>query len=257
MLSQFKDYEEKIKGKWFEDKLEDLVKWGIVQGYPDETLRPDRYNGFVENCVMYHRMVMSDPQINTVNDAMLSVVDIGGGSGFWIDTNDDWFVATNAHVVFESPDGDVRNFSVYGNPGLGFAPAVASGMSAEIYKVDHRNDLAILKVEKPNYEVETPPSITNFADVEQGEQIWCLGSPFGNSWDVCNGIVRNTERATSVWLGGQRVIGIDAPINPGNSGGLAINAQGQAVGIPNAGMVGQNSFNYMIPIKFLKELMES
>jgi serine protease Do len=149
----------------------------------------------------------------------------GAGSGFVV--SPDGYILTNNHVVenaerIEVTLSDSRKFR-----------ATVKGM-------DPSTDLAVIKIETSGL----PIAILGDSDeVQQGDWVLALGSPFGLQQTVTAGIVSATGRE----LGGSqfsRFIQTDASINPGNSGGPLVNMQGQVIGInsmifsPSGGNVG-------------------
>lgn len=248
-LKRFKDYE-RVKGQWYEKKLTDMVMWGVVNGYPDGTIRPDRYEGFIETVVMLHRVITQEPEKRMKHDLLRYVTIVnGGGSGFWLP---DWHVVTNAHVAFEDPDTQREKQFIDGNPALGFAPRGFDSLDAEIVRVDHVNDLALLKVEPPHYKDEIEMHHFTIDDMEdqliKGDMVITGGQPFGNPWDVTDGDIRSTARWVQVWRQPQVVYGTDLATNPGNSGGPVTSIDGKLVAVVNAGRMGANLYNYLIPV---------
>ncbi|MDX1656113.1 MAG: DegQ family serine endoprotease, partial [Candidatus Competibacteraceae bacterium] len=134
------------------------------------------------------------------------------GSGFII--SQDGYILTNAHVVNNADDIVVR-----------FADQ--REMTAELIGLDERTDVALLKVEG-----EDLPTVTlgNPEQLEVGEWVLAIGSPFGLEMTATAGIVsalgRNLPSDTYVPF-----IQTDVAVNPGNSGGPLFNTQGQVVGI--------------------------
>lgn len=137
------------------------------------------------------------------------------GSGFVI--SKDGYILTNHHVVDQAEEIQVL-----------FADR--SEYQATIIGTDRRSDLALLKIDA----VGLKPLI--FADSEQlqvGEWVLAIGSPFGLDYSVTAGIVSaigrsipNNERENYVPF-----IQTDVAINPGNSGGPLFNLDGEVVGI--------------------------
>jgi len=269
-LKQFADYEAKVKGRWFEDILTDVVKWGLVKGYPDGEIKPDRWGesaggGFVfpESMAVVHRQVLSKPQERLAREMLSHAVNVWGrndegivlGSGVWLS---DWRVVTNAHVVSDPETYEtLPNIGVGGNPALGFSPM--HSMDAEVLAVSHMNDLAVLSVEKPTYtDYEYVPVTEQQLQpykLNPGQEVWAVGRPFGRSWDVADGVIRNPERWINVWKRHQEVYGMTIGINPGNSGGGVFDLRGNLIGIANAGFIGANVFTFCIPIEKLIDLL--
>lgn len=263
-LERFADYESDIRGRWSEDALRNAVLWGVLRGDDKGRLRPRDPVTREELAAVVHRLMLSEPEIAMAVRAMASIVHIYAvhgaaasiGSGFWVA---DWHVVTNAHVVFaRDEDGQPREperLGVWGNQAAGFSPLDPVEVD-EIVAVDHDNDLAVLRCRPPRYPVEPVPLPFADKDVGQGMQVWALGHPYNQGWDICKGIIRHPTRVINVWQRSQHVYGLDVPINPGNSGGALVNAEGELVGVPNAGAQGANNFTFAIPKQYVEALLK-
>lgn len=178
---------------------------------------------------------------DVANSVLPSVVKInvrgsqGQGSGSGIILSSDGEILTNNHVV-EVAAGD-GTISVNFNDG--------SAARAEIVGTDPLTDLAIIKAQ--DVSGLTPARLGESANVDVGEQVLAIGSPFGLEATVTSGIVSAMNRAVSVGSGGPSgpsdpsgsaaldttypAIQTDAAINPGNSGGPLVNMAGEVVGV--------------------------
>lgn len=98
---------------------------------------------------------------------------------------------------------------------------------AKVVGIDQRSDIALLKISAKGLPVV---SIGDSSRLEVGEWVVAIGSPFGFTNSVSQGIVSTKERSLP---GGDVVpfIQTDVPINPGNSGGPLFNLNGEVVGI--------------------------
>lgn len=135
----------------------------------------------------------------------------GVGSGFIISA--DGYIMTNEHVVRGSDDiivtlQDMREYR-----------AVLVGS-------DRRSDVAIVKIEAS----EDLPAVLigNPDDLNVGEWVVAIGSPYGLENTVTAGIISATQRDTGAFMS---FIQSDVAINPGNSGGPLINMRGEVVGV--------------------------
>lgn len=134
------------------------------------------------------------------------------GSGFII--SDDGYILTNHHVIRDAEQVIVRLSD-------------RRELEAEVIGSDHRSDVALLKVDAINLPyVKTGRS----SEVEVGEWVLAIGSPFGFDHSVTAGIVSATERslANDTYV---PFIQTDVAINPGNSGGPLFNLKGEVIGI--------------------------
>jgi S1-C subfamily serine protease len=149
----------------------------------------------------------------------------GVGSGFVLDHTGQ--IATNAHVV-TTGEGEAikRARQVY----VEFADGNTVG--AKILGTDPNADVALLKID-PDGLALRPMPLGSSAQVEVGEPVAAIGSPFGERQSLSVGVVsavdRSIESLTSFSISG--AIQTDAAINPGNSGGPLVDAGGRVVGI--------------------------
>jgi putative serine protease PepD len=139
------------------------------------------------------------------------------GSGFVYDTGG--HIVTNFHVV-------------QGTTGTKVAFADHSTYSATVVAHDSSTDLAVLKVDAPASKLHAL-TLGDSAEVEVGDPVVAIGSPFSLPETVTNGIVSALNRTISsdnnYAISG--AIQTDAAINHGNSGGPLLNMRGRVVGI--------------------------
>ena len=137
----------------------------------------------------------------------------GIGSGFIIEA--EGYVLTNAHVVADADEVLVR-----------LADSKRS-YKAKVVGSDRQTDIALLKVEARGLPVVT---LGDSQQLQAGEWVAAIGSPFGFANTITAGIVSATQRSlpdeTYVPF-----IQTDVAVNPGNSGGPLLNLRGQVVGI--------------------------
>ena len=133
------------------------------------------------------------------------------GSGFII--SDDGYILTNHHVIDKAEKVLVRLND-------------RREIEAEIIGSDQRSDVALLKVDAKDLPAL---EIGSSSELEVGEWVLAIGSPFGFDSTVTAGIVSAKERA----LPGDSYVPFiqtDVAINPGNSGGPLFNLDGEVVG---------------------------
>ncbi len=136
----------------------------------------------------------------------------GAGSGFIID--EEGYVVTNHHVIEGADEIIVRM-------------ADRREYVAELIGSDEQSDIALLKIKADGL-----PTL-NFGesrDLQQGEWVMAIGSPFNYDQTVTAGIVSAKGRANNRQ---QYVpfIQTDVAINQGNSGGPLLNMDGEVVGV--------------------------
>jgi putative serine protease PepD len=149
------------------------------------------------------------------------------GSGSGIIISSDGEILTNNHVVAIAGQGG--EISVNFNDG--------SAKKATVVGTDPLTDLAVIKV--AGVSGLKPASIGQSNQVQVGENVVAIGSPFGLEATVTSGIVSALNRPVSVasdtGQSGQDTtypaIQTDAAINPGNSGGPLVDMAGNVIGI--------------------------
>ncbi len=168
---------------------------------------------------------------------------MGMGSGFVI--SQDGYIVTNNHVV-EGADSvlvrmnDRREFD------------------AEVIGTDPRSDLALLRVEASGL-----PVLKLAADdeLEVGEWVLAIGSPFGLDYSVTAGIVSAKGRSLPTERNENYVpfVQTDVAINPGNSGGPLFNLDGRVVGVNSQIFTrsgGSIGLSFAIPVNVVRNVVE-
>ena len=158
------------------------------------------------------------------------------GSGFVIDS--DGHIVTNDHVVEKADSVSVRFWN--GNT-----------YDATVVGTDPSTDLAVIKVDAPS-SILHPVSIGDSSNVQVGDPVVAIGSPFGLEETVTSGIVSALHRQIQALnqFTINDTIQTDAAINHGNSGGPLFNAAGQVIGVNSqiAGDTGANvGIGFSIP----------
>ena len=145
-----------------------------------------------------------DPQTDQPSEA--------SGSGFIV--SKDGYILTNNHVV-----GNANKISVTLSDGRKF--------NAELVGTDVETDIALIKINASGLPIAV---LGDSDDVQQGDWVLALGSPFGLQQTLTAGIVSATGRELRESQY-NHYIQTDASINPGNSGGPLVDMQGQVIGI--------------------------
>ena len=178
--------------------------------------------------------------------------DVGNGSGVII--RPDGYILTNYHVV----NGADRIL-------------VTVGVTDKVAKVvgpDPTTDLAVIKLDGTGYPaIEVGVS----KDLQVGQWVMAVGSPFGLEKTVTSGIVSALQRSEQAQ--GQsandittytNLIQTDAAINPGNSGGALVDERGKLVGLnsliqsPSGGVGAAQSagIGFAIPVDFAMSIAD-
>jgi putative serine protease PepD len=183
----------------------------------------------------------------------------GQGSGSGIILSSNGLILTNNHVVELAQGGG--NLAVSFNDG--------STAAANIVGTDPLTDLAVIRAE--GVSGLRPAALGDSSNVDVGEAVVAVGSPFGLESTVTSGIVSATNRPVSAGdaaVGGQSTIfpaiQTDAAINPGNSGGALVDMNGDVIGINSAirstttlgGESGSIGLGFAIPIDEAKPIAQ-
>jgi 2-alkenal reductase len=176
---------------------------------------------------------------------------IGGaeGSGFVLD--EDGEIVTNAHVITDESSGDrVPAKEVF----IEFPDR--NVVEAEIVGFDPFVDVGLLRIEPDGFELH-PLELGDEAEVQVGQPVAAIGSPFGEQQSLSSGIVSATDRSvqslTQFQIEG--AIQTDASINPGNSGGPLLDAAARVIGInqqieTNSGA--NDGVGFAVPVSAIK-----
>lgn len=199
--------------------------------------------GDLSSLVSASRMVVRkvSPSVVSIHRADIRGGD-GQGSGVIVDP--EGYVLTNYHVVEGATGIDVH---------------LADGRIVEAGVVggDQRCDLAVLKINAPDLIAAEWGESKN---LEQGDLVWALGSPFGLERSVTFGIVSATQRRSSSGATEspfREYLQTDVAVNPGNSGGPLVGLDGRLVGI-NTAIVGQvyQGISFAIPSEVARSTYE-
>jgi putative serine protease PepD len=178
----------------------------------------------------------------------------GAGSGSGIVLKKDGYILTNNHVV--SLAGNGGSITVNFNDG--------TTVKANVVGTDPVTDMAVIKAE--GVSDLTPATIGKSADLQVGQSVVAIGSPYGLNATVTSGIVSALNRPVSVSTAEEQApqfpfgqeqqqqgradlsttypaIQTDAAINPGNSGGPLVDMAGHVVGVNSSIRTGSNSLS--------------
>ncbi|HET7438263.1 MAG TPA: DegQ family serine endoprotease [Nitrospira sp.] len=165
----------------------------------------------------------------------------GQGSGVIVDPNG--LIITNNHVVNKADEirvflSDKREFK------------------GKLIGTDTKTDIAVVKIDATG--LSTIP-LANSDQLEVGEFVLAVGSPFGLTQSVTMGIVSAVGRASMGIAEYEDFIQTDAAINPGNSGGALVNVRGELVGI-NTAIFSQSGGNmgigFAVPSNLARSIMD-
>ncbi len=153
--------------------------------------------------------------INVYRTASPAVVTIstGRGSGSGSIVSPEGLVLTNNHVIRAARGGQV---SVSTSKGKRY--------TGQVIATDPGNDLALVRL---NTTDRLPMvRLSNAENIQVGQRVFAIGSPFGLSGTLTTGILSRIGRNGDLQT--------DAALNPGNSGGPLLNSRGELIGVNKA-----------------------
>jgi S1-C subfamily serine protease len=219
----------------------------VIQQVPVEGSEPTASNSTLTAAQIYsntHRSVVE------ITVGSVQVDPFGGeqqqrgqGSGFVIDSAG--HIVTNDHVVEGADTVSVRFWN-------------GDTYDAKVVGTDVSTDLAVIKVDAPDSALH-PLTVGDSSEVQVGNTVFALGSPFGLEDSFTSGIVsalhRQIEAQNNFTINDS--IQTDAAINHGNSGGPLLNSSGEVVGV-NAQIAGNTGANvgvgFAIPSNTVKSI---
>ena len=201
-----------------------------------------------------------------------------GGSGviYKID-EDSVYIVTNYHVVYDAAADEEKNggskigrdiycylygseytpvISGYGEDGYYLYEYGEQAIGCEYVGGSQESDIAVLRADKEAvYAVnENVRAVTLAEGYRVGESVYAVGNAEGEGISATEGIVSVDSEYIGLDIDedgtdeSYRSIRFDATIYHGNSGGGLFNAQGELIGITNAGIEGYESICYAIPV---------
>jgi len=175
----------------------------------------------------------------------------GNGSGVIFDA--DGHILTNYHVAGRADELTVTLFN-------------KERVGAELVGGDPWTDLAVIQLDMDEVREKglsfKHATLGDSSQVEEGDSVLAIGSPFGLSRSISSGIVSCTDRilGTGLEMPGGMETGLfntwlqtDAAINPGNSGGPLVDLRGEVIGINTRG--GGNDLGFAVPINVAKDVV--
>ena len=191
----------------------------------------------------------ASPGVVTIRSIFAGSAGAAEGSGFVLNTDGE--IVTNAHVVTDESSGKRKPakevFVEF--PDRNVVPA-------EILGFDPFADVALLRVDPDGFTLH-PLELGNDADLQVGQPVAAIGSPFGEMQSLSSGIISATDRSVKSLTDFQieGAIQTDASINPGNSGGPLLDAGARVVGInqqieTNSGA--NDGVGFAVPVSAIK-----
>ncbi len=153
--------------------------------------------------------------------AIKAVTSDGEDEGTGIALNDKGLILTNDHVVAGASSLSV---DVHGSS--------SDTTAATLVGEEANEDLALIKVDPSGLGLK-PLSLASTKNVQVGDSVYAIGSPYGLEETLTRGIVSALNRTISAPDGAKisGAIQTDAALNPGNSGGPLLNDEGDVIGV--------------------------
>ncbi len=168
------------------------------------------------------------------------------GSGFAI--SEKGYIVTNHHVIEGAETITVKGINGDFN----------KIFEAEVIVTDQRNDLAVIKIDTENEDIDIGPIPFQLkSDLSQvGNEVFVLGYPLratmGDELKLTTGIISSRTG----FQGDITSYQISAPVQPGNSGGPTFDMDGNLIGIVNAKHAGAENASYSVKANYLINLFE-
>lgn len=171
------------------------------------------------------------------------------GAGIVIKVDSEFFVMTNRHVILGTP---IKRIEIRTADGAKLTPR-------QVWS-DQATDIAVIAVTERRL---VAARIGDSDQIEIGDFVLAVGSPFGLSQSVTYGIISAVGRR-DLELGDrmlkyQNFLQTDASINPGNSGGPLLNLKSEVIGINTAiasASGGSEGIGFTIPINMAVKVVE-
>ena len=181
------------------------------------TIKADPVGEEKARVALYKAASPSVVNITTHSNYNGSPVVRGNGTGIVWDRSGR--IVTNFHL-FENADSATVTLA----DGQSF-PATPVGVYAD-------KDIAILKIDA-SPESLLPVTLGSSSDLDVGQTVLAIGSPFGLEQTLTTGVISGLGREITSINGRpiQDVIQTDAAINPGNSGGPLFDSSGRVIGL--------------------------
>ncbi len=163
------------------------------------------------------------------------------GSGVIV--SNDGFVLTNNHVIEDADD-------------IQLVLSDGRRMHATVRGSDPESDLAVLKADGKDLPAVTFGKLEN---VQVGDAVLAIGSPFGFGSSVTHGIISALGRNQLHVNRFEDFIQTDAAVNPGNSGGALVDAGGNLIGINSviySESGGSQGIGFAIPVTIARNVLE-
>lgn len=209
---------------------------------------------------------------NTIDHQTVKVIgEMGTGSGFFLPIGDKMYVITNHHVCNTSMTGELKLME-YDTRGE---------FNSKILLKSFKYDLCIIEPSHVPFEViKNPLQLAYF--YKNGDSVFTFGYPNGRNGVLTSGeiverkninigsFIKNendlcqqetAKKEFDMFYGwyclmDYQTINLTNVVNPGSSGSLAVNSNGDVIGVIFAKSNDMVNSSYMVPLEHLKEFIE-
>ncbi len=205
---------------------------------------PSVVNVYTSKEVRARRPMLDDPILRRFfpglgDDQTRRATSLGSG----VIVSKEGYVLTNNHVIEDADD-------------IQLVLSDGRRLRARVRGSDPESDLAVLKADGMDLPAITFGKLDN---VQVGDTVLAIGSPFGFGNSVTHGIVSALGRNHLGINRFEDFIQTDAAVNPGNSGGALVDTGGNLIGINSAIFSqsgGSQGIGFAIPVSLARNVLE-
>jgi S1-C subfamily serine protease len=152
----------------------------------------------------------------------LNVMETPSGTGTGFIWDNSGYIVTNYHVIRNAAKANVTL-------------ADQTSYPARLVGKEQTKDIAVLKIDVRGKTLK-PISIGKSSELQVGQNVYAIGSPFGLDQTLTTGVISGLGRTipTDDGTAIRGMIQTDAAINPGNSGGPLLDSAGLLIGMNTA-----------------------
>ncbi len=192
--------------------------------------------------------------INSIVEIKAHSNEMGSSFGSGVIYKDSGYILTNAHIISFFKDGNPRNFE---EVSIRFTKD-DNYTKVHIYKVDYKNDLAILKIEN-NHKYQAIKFSSK--KILYGDNVYAIGNTSNYGLGISRGVISIPRLFIKYENTTRTVIQVDINISSGNSGGALLDNKGSLIGITTFRTKDEKGkinygFVYAIPIDIINDFIK-
>lgn len=226
----------------------------VVQSTPVAYTASEGSGSGIDAAAVYAAAKDGVVEISATGSGTATPDPFGGGGGSSAATGSGWVLDTEGHIATAAHVVD-------GATSIEVTFADGTTRTATLVGQDDSTDLAVLSIDPEGLTLH-PLEAGSSADLEIGDAVMAIGSPFGYEQSVSTGVVSGLDRTIEAPNGFTvaHAFQTDAALNPGNSGGPILDASGKVVGmadqIATDGQAQQNSgVGFAVPSDLIAEVV--